>query len=90
VKVVIKWTLKILSVKSLMLLKMGKNLVIKNVVFQKKSSGSVLDMIRNERYATGIVVQRGGIGNPVRVCSIGSAKIEMKGVEYLEKNCHQK
>jgi hypothetical protein len=82
--------IKNLICKILNAIKDGKELSHKECGVSKEEFGSVLDMIRNERYATGIVVQRGGIGNPVRVCSIGSAKIEMKGVEYLEKNCHQK
>ncbi len=47
--------------------------------------GSILEMI-NGRYATDIVIERGGIGQPVHLASIDTARITDEGLEYLKEH----
>lgn len=48
--------------------------------------GELAELIRDEEYAKSVIVQRAGIGNKVVSAWYTSAKITMKGVEYLEEN----
>lgn len=48
--------------------------------------GELAELIRDEGYAKNVTVQRAGQGNRVIYAWYSSAKITMKGIEYLEEN----
>ncbi len=48
--------------------------------------GEIVEALQNEGLISGVIITRGGFGNPVLALLTQSAMIEIKGMEYLEKN----
>lgn len=52
----------------------------------KEQWGEIAELIRDEGFAKDIQVTRAGIGNKVHLVWYSSAKITIKGMDYLEEN----
>jgi hypothetical protein len=50
------------------------------------SWGELAELIRDEELAKNVVIQRGGMGNKVVYAWYSSAKITLKGLDFLEEN----
>ncbi|MEK4128572.1 YjcQ family protein [Solibacillus sp. FSL W8-0474] len=52
----------------------------------KDTFGDTVEIMQNEDLITGANVQRGGQGNKVVLVYLKNAKIQLKGLDYLENN----
>lgn len=48
--------------------------------------GDIVDMMENDGLITGSAISRGGRGNEAKVVFLNSAKVTIKGLDYLEEN----
>lgn len=58
----------------------------KDYEIQLEEFGIVLEMMQNDGLIRGALVKRAGIGNNIVYAFTHNARIEMKGLDYLEEN----
>jgi acyl CoA:acetate/3-ketoacid CoA transferase alpha subunit len=48
--------------------------------------GNLIDLMQNDGLIIGATVTRGGMGHNVQIVFLNTAKITMRGLDYLEEN----
>jgi len=52
----------------------------------KDTFGDVVEIMQNDGLISGATVSRGGSGNKVQIVLLNTARVEVKGLNYLKEN----